>query len=136
MRQSLFTVVDALRKEIGWIIANLVVMSAPILFEWWLELPRSEYYALNGIDVFCTSVMWVLPFLALIFTANIIWLVQVLRLNRGPARRRAFGAWLLACCLWLVPFCINPATPHGLRLVVEMIDGRAFRQSPPPSSFP
>ena len=43
-----------------------------------------------------------MPFLALIFTANIIWLVQVLRLNRGLARRLAFGAWLLVCCLWLV----------------------------------
>ena len=50
MRQSLVTVVDALRKEIGWIAANLVSMLAPILFEWWLELPRSEWDALNGID--------------------------------------------------------------------------------------
>jgi hypothetical protein len=127
MRQSLFTLVDALKKEIGWIAANLVCMLAPILFEWWLELPRSEWYALNGIDAWCTWMIWVLPFLAFIFTADIIWLVQVLRLNRGLERRRAFGAWLLVCCLWLVPFWINPATPYGLRLVVDMIDGQAFR---------
>jgi hypothetical protein len=127
MRQSLVTVVDALKKEIGWIIANLVVMSAPIIFEWWLELPRSEWYALNGIDVWCTWMIWVLAFLALILTANIIWLVQVLRLNRALGRRRAFGAWSLVCCLWLVPFWINPVTPRLLRLVIDMIDGRAFR---------
>jgi hypothetical protein len=127
MRQSLFTVVDALRKEIGWIIANLVVMSVPIIFECWLELPRSELDALGGIDVWCTWMIWVLPFLALIFAVNIIWLVQVLRLNRGLARRRALVAWFLVCCLWLVPFWINPVTPYCLRIVVDMIDGRAFQ---------
>lgn len=127
MRQSLSTVVDALKKEIWWIAANLVSMSAPIVFECWLELPRSEWYALNGIDVWFTWMIWVLPFLALIFTANIIWLAQVLRLNRGLARRRAFGSWLQVCCLWLGPFCINPVTPYCLRIVVDMIDGQAFR---------
>jgi hypothetical protein len=80
--------------------------------------------------------IWILPFLALIFTTNIIWLVQVLRLNRGLGRRRAFGARLLVCCLWLVPFCINPVTPYCLRIVVEMIDGRAFNRSRPPCFFP
>ena len=127
MRQILFTVVDALKKEIGWIAANLVSMLAPIVFEWWLELPRSEWDALNGIDAWCTWMIWVLPFLASIFIADIIWLVQVLRLNRGLGRRRGFGAWLLVCCLWLVPFCVNPVTPYCLRIVIDMIDGQAFR---------
>jgi hypothetical protein len=83
MRQSLVTVVDALRKEIRWIAANVVCMLAPIIFECWLESPRSEWDALNGIDVWCTWMIWILPFLALIFIANIIWLVQVLKLTAG-----------------------------------------------------
>jgi hypothetical protein len=92
VRQSLFTVVDALRKEKGWIIVNLAGMSAPILFEWWLGLPRSELYALNGIDVLCAWIINVFPFLAIVFIVDVIWLIQIWRRNRQLARRRAFGA--------------------------------------------
>src|ERR1700730_16880596 len=126
MRQSLCTVVDALRKELGWIATNLVTMLAPILFECWLELPRSEWDAPNGIDVIGTWILKVLPFLAAIFIVNIIWLTQIWRRNRELARRRAFGTWLLVCCLWLVPLCLNNLFFGLLAELIRMFDGEAW----------
>ena len=126
IRQSLFTVVDALKKEIWWIAANLICMLAPILFEWWLLLPRSEWDALNGIDIIGTWILKVLPFLTVIFIVNIIWLTQIWRRNRELARRQAFGTWLLVFCLWLVPICLNNLFFGLLRELIRMIDGEAW----------
>ena len=127
MRQSLSTVVNALRKEIGWIILNLVGMLAPILFEWWLEIPRSGPDTINGIDVIYTWVTEVFPFLVVIFIVNVVWLAQIWRRNRPPARRRAFGTWLLVCGFSLIPLCLNSVAFRMLWLISAIIDGRAFR---------
>jgi hypothetical protein len=122
-KPALLKVSDALRKEIGWVIVNLAAMLVPVLFEVWLIAPRSQWDSLNGIDVLVMWVFTVFPLLAVIFIVNIIWLIQVWRRNHGRPRQRAFGTWLLVCCLWLVPLCLNPDAFRVLWLIKRMIDG-------------
>ena len=126
MRQSLFTVVDVLKREIWWVTANLLGMVAPILFEVWLLTPRSELDAPAGIDVICAWITSVFPFLLAILIVNAIWLTKIWWPNRQRARRQAFGAWLLICCLWLIPLCLNNLFFGLLGELIWMIDGEAW----------
>jgi hypothetical protein len=126
MRQSLFSVVDALRKEIRWVIANLVGMSVPIVFEVWLTMPRSEWDSIGGIDAIVAWTTKVFPFLTVIFIVNAIWLIQIWRSSDRLERRRALGAWLLVCCLWLVPLSLNPVFFGLFGEVIRMISGEAW----------
>jgi len=126
IRQTIFTIVDALGKEAGWLVANLVGMLAPIFFEMWLTTPRSEWEELNGIDVIYAWITKVFPVLFIFFLVNILWLSQVCRRHRGLARRRAFGVCLLVCCLWLVPLCLNPVFFGLCGEAIRMIDGEAW----------
>jgi len=123
---GLIAVLDALRREIRWVTVNLIGMLVPILFEVWLMTPRSEIDSLNGIDVLGAWIIKVFPFLVAIFIVNVIWLIQVWRRNRGLSRRRSVGTWLVVCCLWLVPLCLNPVALRMLWLVTGIIDGQAW----------
>jgi uncharacterized membrane protein len=126
IRESLFTILRALWNEVGWVIVNLVAALVPVHFEAWLETPRSASNSINGIDVLYEWITTVFPFLLVILIVNIIWFIQVWRRNRGLARRRAFGAWVLVGCLWLVPLGLNRVAFTVLQLIIMMIDGQAW----------
>jgi hypothetical protein len=127
VKLSLVTISKALRKEIGWVIANLVGMSVGILFDlWWVIVPRSKLASPVEMALVVVWGVIVLTILFVTFIVNTIWLIQLCRRNHRLARRRALGAWLLVCCLWLVPVSFNRLAITLVVLATGMIDGTAW----------
>lgn len=103
-----FAIPDALRAEIRWVAGNLLCLAADVLFTGWVTTPRDEVNSINGVDVLCVWVTFVLPVLVLAFIVNWIWLALIGKRDCRLARRRGIAAWLLTCSGWLIPLCIDP----------------------------
>lgn len=128
-RQASAAVVDSLRKEEGWVTANLIGMSIGILSQLWLIIPidteaaSTFVLALVGAWVI-TAYTTLLAIFLLLFLMNVVWLEEIIWHNRGPQLRRAFWAWFLVCCLWLPVLGFNRLTAYLLVLATSMIEGR------------
>jgi hypothetical protein len=124
----LVTIRDALSKERGWVAANLIGISVGVLFDLWLTMPRETELAS---PLLTASIgLWVVTAfttLLVILIVNVIWLIRLCWGNRGLARLRALGAWVLVCCLWLVPVYFNRLAPNLLELARLTVEGRLLR---------
>jgi hypothetical protein len=129
VKVTVLNVLEAVRQEIVWLTFNLIGLLAPILFEGWLIMPRSEWDSSHGIDVTYAWTIYVFPVLVAVFVLNLTWLTVIWLRHHGTKLRTSIGVWLLASSVWLIPLCFSPVFCGLIELMIRLIDDGARHHS-------
>jgi uncharacterized membrane protein SirB2 len=113
-------------KDGGWLLANALGIAIYLSLESWVLAPRSEAEALNGIDQIYFWLTRNLPLLVVYLVLNVIWLIRI-RSRSDPSNKWPFRNWLLVCLAWAIALIYHGLTVKILKILIAMIDGKAWK---------